>query len=245
MYQFPPVDGTSLYTSVADLYTRNKQLDPATTAGVHYFVTFRKISLQQQMRFTNDAKHIALIGKLRQPYPPMDDIIDEIERDYQVLSRELASRDPLFALSPIVVTSNNERTVINKTQSRTYALKHNTRRFSWQETIFGHNICGMVVKQSEINSLYLHDNSLTRYFVEGAPAFITENIKPERGLVNSTLVTYHSLVLDEKENLDVIGEELQGKTCRRITVDLNDRPFSPHVTSTCLTIPRQKPPSLV
>ena len=213
-----------------------------------------------------------------------------------------------------MVTSNNERTVINKTQSRTYALKDNTRRFSWQETIFGHNICGMEVKQSEIYSLYLHDNSLTRYFVEGAPAFITENIKPERGLVNSTPVTYHSLVLDEKENRDVIGEQLiysssnedivlqyppkyinvavtnadpadftdmtldpgkvvipiklldkgtshkgyiaskpgkiafssrshnvdaefsktfhkvQGKTCTRITVDLNDRPFSPHVT---------------
>ena len=75
---------TLYYTSVADLYTRNKQLDPAT-ACVQYFVTFRKISLQQQMRFTDDAKHIALIGKLRQPYPPMDDIIDEIERDYQVL----------------------------------------------------------------------------------------------------------------------------------------------------------------
>ena len=75
MYQFPPVDGTSLYTSVADLYIRNKNLDPATAAGVQYFVKFRKISLQQQMRFTNDAKHIALIDKLRQENPPMNEII--------------------------------------------------------------------------------------------------------------------------------------------------------------------------
>ncbi|KZR95969.1 Uncharacterized protein APZ42_009953, partial [Daphnia magna] len=37
MFQFPPVDGTTLYTSTADLYLRNRKLDPATTAGVQYF----------------------------------------------------------------------------------------------------------------------------------------------------------------------------------------------------------------
>ncbi|KAK4045336.1 hypothetical protein OUZ56_032873 [Daphnia magna] len=182
MFQFPPVDGTALYTSTADLYLRNRKLDPATTAGVQYFVTFRRIILQQQMRFTNDAKHMTLINKLRQENPPMSEILVEIENDYQVLSRELAQSDPLFALSPIVVTSNNEGTSINKSQSK--------------------------VKQSEINSLYLHDDSLTRYFVENAPRFITENIKPERGLVNSTAVTYHLLVLNDDEDRERIAEQL-------------------------------------
>ncbi len=42
MFQFPPVDATALYTSMADLYLRNKTLDLATTAGVQYFVTFAK-----------------------------------------------------------------------------------------------------------------------------------------------------------------------------------------------------------
>ena len=208
MYQFPPVEGTSLYTSTADLFLRNKQLDPATTAGVQYFVTFRRIVLQQQMRFKDDSKHMLLINKLRQERPPMDEILQEIERDYQILSRNLVTSDPLFLTSPIVVTSNNERASINNSQSRTFALQNNTRRFSWQEIIFGHNVSETEVKQSEINSLYLNDLTLTRYFVEGAPGFITENIKPERGLVNGTQVTYHSLVLDEREDRERIAEEL-------------------------------------
>ena len=44
--------------------------------------------------------------------------------------------------------------------------------------------------------------------IKGAPGFITENIKPERGLVNGTQVTYHSLVLDEREDRERIAEEL-------------------------------------
>lgn len=103
------------------------------------------------MRFTDDAKHMPLINKLRQENPPMYDILAEIESDYQVLSRKLAQSDALFALSPIVVTSNYERNSINKPQSRTLALKNNTRRFSWQETIFCYNISATEVKQSEIH----------------------------------------------------------------------------------------------
>ena len=119
------------------------------------------------MPFKNDSKHMLLINKLRQEWPPMDEILQEIERDYQILSRDLVTSDPLFLTSPIVVTSNNERASINNSQSRTFALQNNTRRFSWQEIIFGHNVSETEVKQSEINSLYLHDLTLTRYFVEG------------------------------------------------------------------------------
>jgi hypothetical protein len=183
-------------------------MDPATTAGVQYFVTFRKIILQQQIRFTDDAQHMSLINKLRQDNLPMSEVIAEIEKDYQILSRKLVKSDPLFASNAIVVTSNNERTSINKSQPRTFALKNITRRFSWQETVFGYNISEMELTQNEINSLYLQDDSLTRYFVENAPGFITENIKPERGLVNSTAVTYHSLVLDENEIRERIAEQL-------------------------------------
>ncbi|KAK4006900.1 hypothetical protein OUZ56_012055 [Daphnia magna] len=150
--------------------------------------------------------------QLRQDNPPMSEILAEIEKDYQILSRKLVQSDPLFALNPIVVTSNNERTSINKSESRTFALQKNTRRFSWQETLFGYYISEMLVTQNEINSLYLHDDSLTRYFVENAPGFFTENIKPKKGLVNSTAVTYHSLVLDDNEDRERIAEKLMCST---------------------------------
>lgn len=54
----PPVNETALYTSIEDFYLRNKHLYPATTAGVQYVVTLRRIVLKQQMRFTDDEKHM-------------------------------------------------------------------------------------------------------------------------------------------------------------------------------------------
>ena len=36
------------------------------------------------MRFTNDAKHMTLINKLRQANPPVSEILAEIEKDYHV-----------------------------------------------------------------------------------------------------------------------------------------------------------------
>ena len=75
---------------------------------------------------------MTLIKKLRQENSPMHKILTEIEADYQGFFRKLAQIDPLFALNPIVVTSKNERISINQSQSRTFALKNNTRRFSWQ-----------------------------------------------------------------------------------------------------------------
>jgi hypothetical protein len=45
MYQFSPVDETALYTLAAELYLHNRKLDPATTAGVQYFVNFHRIIL--------------------------------------------------------------------------------------------------------------------------------------------------------------------------------------------------------
>jgi hypothetical protein len=53
----PPVNGTALYTSIEDFYLRNKHLYPAKTAGVQYVVTLL-IVLKQQMRFTDDEKHM-------------------------------------------------------------------------------------------------------------------------------------------------------------------------------------------
>ena len=54
--------------------------------------------------------------------------------------------------------------------------------------------------QSSINYLYLHEPSLTCYFVENAPASISENINTPRGLTNGTQVTLHSLVLEDRED---------------------------------------------
>lgn len=85
MFQFPPIDGSALYVSVCDLFLRNKKMSASERAGTQLFTTFRKIELIQQVQAAHDEKHISIINRIRQINPSMEEIIAEIQRDYQVL----------------------------------------------------------------------------------------------------------------------------------------------------------------
>jgi len=176
-------------------------------AGTQLFTTYRKIELIQQVRAAHDEKHISIINRIRQINPPMEDIIAEIQRDYQVLSKELIERDPLFLSCEIAVTTNNQRFYINQSQSKAFARRNNTCRFTWKENICGTHITHLK-HQSSVNSLYINEPSLTCYFVANAPGSIRENINPSRGLTNGTTVTLHSLVLDDREDKGCVADAM-------------------------------------
>lgn len=50
-----------------------------------------------------------------------------------------------------------------------------------------------MLNEEELESLYKRYAALTGYFVQGAPAFITRNINPAKGLANGTPAVMHSL----------------------------------------------------
>ena len=59
--------------------------------------------------------------------------------------------------------------------------------------------CGSKLKGPQQARLYDRVADLTAYFAAGAPATLTTNIRPERGLANGTLCQMQSVYLDIKE----------------------------------------------
>lgn len=208
-FQLPPVGGSSLYTSVIDLFVMGaKTLDTATvtngpaTQGAHWFVSFRKMELTQQMRAAGDPEHIAFLGLLRSPNPNMALIVQTLLKRYKIITAQDIIDDPEFATTPIIVTGNSERNTINAFQSDNFAQRHKTVRFSWKRAIVGKVGLGLT-KQSR-DFIYHRYPEFTSYFVPGAPGYLVENICVSRTLANGTSVTYHSLTLDPRENREHI-----------------------------------------
>jgi len=212
-FQLPPVAGISLYTSVIDLLVMGaKTLDnencingPATQ-GAHWFSTFRKMELTQQMRAAGDPQHMAFLNLLRSPNPNMNLIIDILSKRYKTITAQDIIDDPQFAETPIVVTGNLERSNINSFQSAKFAQRHKTPRFSWKKTLVGKIGLGLVQRNREF--VYERYPQFTSYFVAGAPGYLIENICVSRTLANGTPIIYHSLTLDPREDREHILELL-------------------------------------
>lgn len=78
------------------------------------------------------------------------------------------------------------------------AKKQNCPRIIWFQPILV--IVANALNQNQTNYLYATSPQFKGIFVAGAPTFLMSNINPKRGLTNGTPVTFHSLVLDPKED---------------------------------------------
>lgn len=203
--QLPPVAPTeSLYTALLKSINitapakANSTSTRPNTQGARLFAQFRKIELNQQMRAQNDPDHIEFLNKLRfASSDPKTRSIDTINR-LKIISRIDIDRDPTWTNAPIVVTSNQERYRINEHQSLMLAKKQNCPRIIWFQPILV--IVANGLNQNQTNYLYATSPQFKGIFVAGAPTFLMSNINPKRGLTNGTPVTFHSLVLDPKED---------------------------------------------
>ena len=217
MFQFPPVmPPTPLYTSVVKLLGKqpdsNRKKAQATTReinsaeenGVRLFLQFQKVELQQQMRAAGDPQHMRVVNEMRKENPNMVLVCQQLEKEYHQLNSDLLKQDHEFFYCPIACTGNRERAVINDSVSKAFARKHGLPRIIWNQPLVGHEIVGL--KQSTIDSIYLHYPEFTSYFVVGAPAMLNNNICCKRHLANGTPVTFHSLIIDNKEGEHVVDQ---------------------------------------
>ena len=206
-FQFPPVmPPTPLYTSVVNQLgiqseRKNKIQAAPNTAneqGVTLFLQCQKIELDQQMRAAKDPEHMKLINAMRTENPDMTWVVKRLENHYQKLSCALFQRDPEFTYCSTACTGNRQRAVINDTVSKWFATLHGVIRVVWHQPLYGNAVIGL--KQETIDSIYMRYPEYTSYFVVGAPAMLLNNICCKRKLNNGTPVTYHSLILDPRED---------------------------------------------
>jgi hypothetical protein len=216
--QLPPVaPAESLYAALLKSINikapakANSTSTGPNTQGARLFGQFRKIELTQQMRAQNDPDHIEFLRKLRSASAdPKTRYMDTINR-LKIISRNDVDRDPTWMNAPIVVTSNQERYRINEHQSLMLAKKQSCPRIIWFQPILG--IVANGLNQIQTNYLYATCPQFRGIFVAGAPGFLMSNINPKRGLTNGTPVTFHSLVLDPREDRErLLTAMMQGNT---------------------------------
>ena len=168
--------------------------------GARWFAIFQKLELTQQMRAANDPQHMAFLNQLRSicidPKPRSSHSL----RPLKTITQQDVLLDPNWSTAPIVVTSNEERCRINEQQSIMLAKNLKCARIVWFQPILG--IVANGLDSAQTNFIHTNCRQFKGVFVAGAPGFLLENINPKRGLSNGTPVTFHSLILDPREDIN-------------------------------------------
>ena len=203
--QIPPVlPAVSLHSSLMKevnknkTFVRNSSYINPSTHGALIFSKFKKIELKQQMRISNDPSHVQFLSDLRLFSKNQKRRSTDALKHFKTLTKEDVEKDNSWTIAPIIVTSNEERWRINQQQSKVFAKNNNTPRFVWFQKI--HGLIASGINQSQIDYLYATCPPLKGIFVAGAPGFLLHNISPTRGLTNGTSITFHSIILDPKED---------------------------------------------
>jgi len=134
-------------------------------------------------------------------------------------------------VAPIVVTGNAERMAISNVQSVRFGQSLNLPIFTWRQPLSASS----TLQPSDQTLLYENISELTGWFVQGAPAHLTSNINPRKGLANGTHVILHSLTLPREANIAAINSEISAATPGSF-ISLHCTP-----TSVNVTIPNIKP----
>jgi len=126
--------------------------------------------------------------------------IDDL-KIYNHLSKEDIASDPLWEFAPVLVSTNHERMNITKSKASLWAKKHNTYAFKWKANVKNH----INPAPSHIMPQVLESNAFFwQYFVEGASAFLTENLNGGLALVNGTPIVMESLILSSQSEYNSI-----------------------------------------
>jgi hypothetical protein len=108
-----------------------------------------------------------------------------------ILTSEDVLNEPRWKFAPAAVCSNTERAAINHDQAKRFAQYHGHKVIQWHLPLI---LDDTFTSQHTIDQIYHEKASvLTFTFVYGAPAYLTENMNPLKGVVNGSPCTFHSL----------------------------------------------------
>ena len=230
MFQIPPTSGTSLYKAVMDFYQVHQGRADAGTGseGAQQFCRFQLRELKQQYRASADPAHTAILERCRDPSitHPVNEEVCRYLREH-ILTNSQVRRNPEWATSPIVVTSNEVRGQLNLVQAIEFAKRSNRVVYRWPK-----RMKGLRVRENaeEVAGLLtdLHDSCplSNNLFVQGAPCYLTWNVNARKGLAHGTKGYLHSLVFEDGfQEEDILVDPLTGE--RASAGDIIDLPRQP------------------
>jgi hypothetical protein len=155
------------------------------------------VDLKINQRARLDPAWVAVIDSLRSPvvtHMPLVDFVEKHLADH-ILTPTMVTADPSWRDAPVLVTGNAARHKYVQERAGDVAFRLRVPVLRWRVP-FANAELEQVVAPDLLDALQRDNPCLTGYFIAGANAFLTQNIRPEREVSNGTPVTYHSLVFD-------------------------------------------------
>ena len=194
-WQLPPVAGKAWYRSLCENALRRGVLlgggnAGATTRGLKVLQAARRLDLVRLMRAVDDEDFVALQNRLRdRTGPNLEPVITELfARIARAQPNEyLGGRwDAKWRFAPIGVVGNRERDLLNAWQAEAFARQFGLPLIKWPITT-------NLPFDGDYERLLQHEPGLWGYFVEGAPAYLTQTISSPRKLANGSPALLRSL----------------------------------------------------
>ena len=210
MFQIKPVGGTPVFTAALDRSVgrvrSTKLLPQHDINGIDLFLSLRRKNLSideravdpEQARTVSAMRRIGGLGVVGGSGPITSNVTTYLEE--RVLKRYDYSSDESWLEAPIIVTSNRERGVINMEQAQRWGRKHGVPVVVWYYPFdYGSNASHLTTNSKIKAWLYKNEPDLRGVFVQGASAYLTQNINPRMAVSNGTKVMYHSLSFSPDE----------------------------------------------
>ena len=194
-FQMECTSGPSLFEAVVSTALSNLPKSYSARAtmmstAASLFVSFRRFSLEEQMRAANDMQHRQTILALRNTnveYPFTSGLRNRLLR----LQLRKQVSDSAFRFAIVGVTSNAERALLNYLACMRWAQFYNKPLFLWYLPING---------TTSYSVSYCSKHPILRaVFVAGAPCIVDKNLNREAGVFNGSKATFHSLTTKDGE----------------------------------------------
>ena len=189
--QLTPVGQTELFGSVK-VQVGGQHLNDVF--GRELFQKFDEVSLVKQHRAT-DPQYAASVSAFREwTTSALQTRMEFLDTIVEITPDEF--KDPTWQETTIVSTHQKTVHAVNEVMLQRFAIARGLPIVAWRlpmvdkyEKKFGHNS----------NFIYDTVKDMTAYFVPQAPCCLRSNLRPEKGLSNSTQGRLHSIVLHADE----------------------------------------------
>jgi len=228
----PSVPKTPWFSSLVSVDAYGAPAPSADSSMVHGLALMRSLRLAtftRQMR-TDDAAHQKMLTELRRlDAEPV--FSRAVLNSLQFITPRDVARDPGWMFAPIGVISNQERILYNYMQAKRWAQYYNVPLIRWPLKLSGSTASSLSAEEMKL--ALDNELGLWGYYVEGAPAMVTENIpRTNKGIVNGALGWFHSLCWATNALSDAAEELIGGAGYREVLLPATLRPYTVNVQLT-------------
>ena len=181
----------TLVAAATDSKASKDELDTAACRGHAVLRAMPLVELTRIMRAADDPLFVAAQQEMRKT-DKTQPVSNRFRESLKALSRQDLQEDPSWRFAAIGVQSQHERDYLNMEQARAFAQAFGLVLVRWKLPINNIEMMGLTPEEEE--ALYRDEPAkLWGYWVEGAPAHLTNTIKSVRKLVNGSSVLLDGL----------------------------------------------------